>query len=205
MTRAEQVAAALERLEKNGATLLEAVTSILVTSDDFARLLRESQPEPAAPAVGEDEALLNRTSDALENWPTRNWREKRDLVIDLADAYRAALSDLERVKRELATEKDYTQSAYLAAREAGEACGRAVDERDEARAALAAAVADAPSPRQIYDLCQVIEKIPASPEQTSAAVAASALLAPGIRVDLGWDQEAVRRARAHEEETHDEA
>jgi len=49
-----------------------------------------------------------------------------------------------------------------------------------------------PSPRQIYDLCVAIEKLPASPEQTAAVTLASSMLAPGIRIDLGWDQEAAQ-------------
>lgn len=95
------------------------------------------KPEPAAPAVGEDEALL---AEADGCCPLDT--EPKLLITRLAARLRAALADVARLQKELRVEKDYTESAYLAAREAGEACGKARDDANEARAALAAAVAE---------------------------------------------------------------
>lgn len=144
MSRESEAASAVEMWEK----VRGAHHAMMEAGDEMARLLRESNPstisngsmEPAAPAVGEDEALLE--------WTRQRKRfsaapyELCEAGDALAARLRAALADVARLTRELATEKDYTQSAYLAAREAGEACGKAVDERNEARAAAEAAVAE---------------------------------------------------------------
>jgi len=57
-------------------------------------------PNDLAPVGGDDEALLlAEASYALENWPTRNMRDVRDLVINLSDSLRAALADVARLER----------------------------------------------------------------------------------------------------------
>lgn len=110
---------------------------------DLARLKEEREAQPA-PVVGEDEALLEEADQFCIGYGYRSAAsQSRNIVRRLATRLRAAMADVARLKKDLRVEKDYTESAYLAAREAGEACGKAHDEANEARAALAAAEADA--------------------------------------------------------------
>ena len=147
MNRESKTASAVEMWEK----VRVAHHAMMEAGDEMARLLRESQPEPAtkrltaetrigpgcvappvrpepaAPAVsGEDEALL-----------------------DLATRLRAALDDVARVRegRDRAVRDRYDALSVksrdgLLSSEWIARTGRAERERDEARAALAAAVAE---------------------------------------------------------------
>jgi len=90
--------------------------------------------------------ILKEAGDALENWPTRNMRDVRDLVINLCGSLRAALADVARLTEErdglkwqLGAEADDSTSIINELRQ----------QRDEARAALIRSETNAAEPAAI--------------------------------------------------------
>lgn len=169
-TRAEHVDAALSQFEQG--LVSGNVNNTVNAAVEMARLLRESQPEPAmagrcpfcgnvhdmthptlacppappepaAPAVGEDEALLARIDSVVQEYLLASLRTSQEravhkmeeLLVDLGTRLRAALSDMARLRSDIETLEHNARVGGLREEELER-------ERDEARAALPAAVAE---------------------------------------------------------------
>lgn len=204
VTRAEEIAAALERWEKTTATV-PADDDVFAAGQRLARLLRaefepqparpwvcgifggdlkkptESQPEPdpAAPAVGEDEALLN-VLDAIETKLAST--EQYELAIgcqSVATRLRAALSDLARLEARPSRYEDLMAIEQLQVQVDHYRTGMT-----EARAALAAAVAEGDQfCRTLVDLYDAADET----GQPWRRISVSNALIDGLRARAGRD------------------